>query len=34
MNKRNVGSLYEEIAVNYLKENEYTIIEQNFRCKS
>ena len=34
MNRRNIGSLYEEMAVNYLKENEYTIVEQNFRCKA
>lgn len=33
MNKREIGSCYEEIAGEYLKENGYEIIEYNYRCK-
>ena len=32
MNKRNIGSLYEEKAVEYLKDNGFTVIVKNFRC--
>jgi len=32
MNKRNIGSLYEEKAVEYLKNNGFTVIVKNFRC--
>ena len=31
MNKREVGSKYENIAVSYLQEQGYTILEQNYR---
>lgn len=33
MNRRNIGSFYEERAENYLIEHDFTIIEKNFRCK-
>lgn len=33
MNKRVVGDIKENIAVDYLKENNYTILERNFRCR-
>lgn len=33
MNKRWIGTQYEEIAVSYLKEAHYEIVEQNFRCR-
>lgn len=29
MNKRNIGSLYEEKAVEYLKNNGFTVIVKN-----
>ncbi len=32
MNKRCVGSKYEEMAMKYLNENGVKIIERNFRC--
>jgi len=31
MNNRQVGALGEEIAKNYLIENEFIILEQNYR---
>lgn len=31
MNKRNIGNEYEQIAVEYLTQNGYEIVEQNFR---
>ena len=34
MNKRTVGTEYEQKAVEYLKSRGYFIIERNFRCKS
>lgn len=33
INKREIGSAYEQKAVKYLKNNGYTIIEQNYFCK-
>lgn len=33
MDKRKVGSLYEEKALLYLQENGFTILERNFRTK-
>lgn len=33
MNKREVGSAYENKAVEYLRERGYLIIEQNYFCK-
>ena len=33
MNKRDIGSFYEEMAVEYLKRNDFSIIEQNYCCK-
>ena len=30
-NKRGVGTHYEDIAVKFLEENKYTILERNFR---
>ncbi len=32
--KKKIGSLGEDVAVNYLIQNKYQIIERNFRCKS
>ena len=32
-NKRSIGAVYEQKAVEYLKEKGYSIINQNFRCK-
>jgi putative endonuclease len=34
MNKRNVGSIYEEIAHEYLLENNFQIVDTNFCCKA
>ncbi len=31
LNKRNIGSRYEQIAADYLKEKGYRILEMNFR---
>jgi len=33
MNKREVGSFYEQKAADYLKANGYQIIAKNFHCK-
>ena len=33
MNKRKIGSAYENIAVEYLKKHGYIVIEQNYFCK-
>lgn len=33
MNKRKIGSLYEEIASEYLMNNGFSILEHNYRCK-
>ncbi|MBP5772940.1 MAG: YraN family protein [Eubacterium sp.] len=33
MNTRVVGSLQEDIAISYLKENGFEILERNFKCK-
>jgi len=33
MNNREVGTKFEQKAADYLKKNDYTIIEKNFRCK-
>ena len=33
MNKRVVGDIKENIAADYLKKNNYTILEKNFRCR-
>lgn len=33
-NKRKVGAAYEKLAVSYLIDNKYEIIETNFYCKS
>jgi putative endonuclease len=34
MNKRQVGTDYEERAVKYLKSQGYVILERNFRCRT
>lgn len=33
MNKREIGSIYEEKAVHFLESHGYYIIDRNFRCK-
>ena len=33
MNKRKIGSIYEEVAREYLIKNDYKIIQSNFSCK-
>lgn len=33
MNKREIGSLYEQRAAKFLEEQGYIILEKNFRCK-
>ncbi len=33
-NKRSVGTQYEQIAVRYLMERGYVIIEHNFQCRT
>ena len=33
MNKREVGSRYEEVAAAYLADMGYTVLEKNYRCK-
>lgn len=33
MNKREVGSRYEENAARFLKQQGYVILEKNFRCR-
>ena len=33
MNKRVVGSEYEQIIRNYLEHNGFTVLEMNFRCR-
>lgn len=33
MNKRRLGSDYEELAAAWLEEQGYTILERNFRCR-
>lgn len=33
MNKRAVGSFYEDVAVDYLKSKGVKILQRNFRCK-
>ncbi|RDU22933.1 YraN family protein [Anaerosacchariphilus polymeriproducens] len=32
-NKRRVGTIYEELAADYLSKSGYEIIEKNFRCR-
>lgn len=32
-NNRETGSLYEQMAVNYLKQKGYVIVEKNYRCR-
>ena len=34
MNKRQVGTQYESMAVQYLTEAGYHILERNFRCRT
>lgn len=34
MNKREVGTQFEQKAADYLKKNGYTILDKNFRCKT
>ena len=34
MNKRLLGKKYETLACDYLKNNNYEIIEQNYQCKT
>ncbi len=34
MNRRAVGTAFEQIAADYLKKNGYSIMETNFRCKT
>ena len=34
MNRRAVGSAYEECAAEYLRAQGYRILEQNFRCRT
>lgn len=33
MNTRTIGAIYEEKAIRYLKENNFQIVKQNYRCK-
>ena len=33
MNKRDVGTFYEDVAVRYLEENGVEIIARNYRCR-
>jgi len=33
MNNRKVGTLFEQKAAEYLKQNGYVILHQNFRCR-
>lgn len=33
MNTRVIGSLNEDLAITYLKENGFEILERNFKCK-
>ena len=33
MNTRVIGSFEEDVAISYLKENGFEILEQNFKCK-
>lgn len=33
-NKRTVGSKFEQIAIQYLMERGYVLIEQNFQCRT
>ncbi len=33
MNTRVIGSLKEELAISYLEENGFEILERNFKCK-
>ncbi len=33
-NKRSVGSRYEQVALEFLKERGYVILEQNFQCRT
>lgn len=34
INKRTIGSEWEEVACEYLKKANYKILERNFRCRS
>ena len=34
MNKREIGTQFEQRAADYLKKNGYIILDQNFRCKT
>lgn len=33
MNKRMIGSVFEDIAVTYLLKHDFQILERNYRCK-
>lgn len=33
MNKRAVGTCYEQLAIEYLKKEGYDILEKNYRCR-
>lgn len=33
INRRHIGSLYEDMAANYLKEHEFEILKRNYKCK-
>ena len=33
MNTRVIGSLQEDLAISYLEENGFEILERNFKCK-
>lgn len=34
INKRSIGTKYEQVALQYLLEHGYTLIEQNFQCRT
>jgi putative endonuclease len=34
INKRSVGTKFEQIALQYLMDHGYTLIEQNFQCRT
>jgi putative endonuclease len=34
MNKRQVGTTYEQVAAEYLKQQGYVILEHNYRCRT
>ena len=33
LNKRVIGTIWEQAAINYLKNNGYEILETNYRCR-